>query len=63
MRRICAWCGAALDPRSATADGPISHGICASCLAGLREERSHSFAELLERLDAPVLLVGPDAVQ
>jgi PAS domain-containing protein len=64
LRRICAWCGAALDSPSQTveADAPVTHGICASCLARLREERTHSFAAFLERLKGPVVLVGPDTV-
>jgi PAS domain-containing protein len=63
-RRICAWCGAALDPQSASleADAPVTHGICPSCVVGMRMERAHSLPDFLERLDGPVMLVDGDGV-
>jgi PAS domain-containing protein len=64
LRRICAWCGAALDSLSASlaADTPVTHGICPSCLAGFRLERAYSLEDFLERLEGPVVLVDADGV-
>ena len=34
MKRLCAWCGAALDPTQTTSSpGRLTHGLCASCRA------------------------------
>ena len=64
LRRICAWCGAALDSRSASlaADTPVTHGICPSCLARFQSERTWSLEDFLERLEGPVVLVDADGV-
>jgi PAS domain-containing protein len=64
LRRICAWCGAALDSLSASlaADTPVTHGICPSCLASFRLERAYTLEDFLERLEGPVVLVDADGV-
>ncbi len=64
LRRICAWCGAVLDPRSAAleAGAPITHGICPACLSRVLQERARSLADFLESLEGPVLLVDGDGV-
>jgi len=64
LRRICAWCGAALDSLSASlaADTPVTHGICPSCLARFQSERTWSLEDFLERLEGPVVLVDADGV-
>jgi len=64
LRRICAWCGAALDSLSASlaADAPVTHGICPSCLASFRLERAYALEDFLERLEGPVVLVDADGV-
>lgn len=61
MRRVCAWCGGDLEPGGSPADPVVTHGICPSC-------SDHFFGEpdlpplrrFLDRLEAPVLLVGPE---
>ena len=64
LRRICAWCGAALDSRSASlaADTPVAHGICPSCQARFQSERTWSLEDFLERLEGPVVLVDADGM-
>lgn len=64
LRRICAWCGAALDSLSASlaADTPVTHGICPSCLALFQLERAYTLEDFLERLEGPVVLVDAEGV-
>jgi PAS domain-containing protein len=64
LRRICAWCRASLDqgPAEPEADAPVTHGICAACLARFNREHSLPLADFLESLEGPVLLVDGDGV-
>jgi len=58
MRTMCAWCGQGI-VGSAVGGGPISHGICAACAAGVLDD-AVPVEEFLETLVGPVLLVGED---
>ena len=66
MKHVCAWCGAELAAAEAVAGAPdptntpVSHGICPRCFRRLLGESASDFAEFLESLDAPVLLVDAD---
>jgi PAS domain-containing protein len=70
MKRVCAWCGAGLASAGAVAEAiagapdqanvPVSHGVCPSCYRRLLGESVSDFAEFLETLGAPVLLVDAD---
>jgi PAS domain-containing protein len=61
MITICAWCNKEISADSGQPDGMISHGICLECqdyffpLKG-----SRSFAEFLDLLPVPVLVVDDD---
>lgn len=62
MNAICAWCGTDLGPREAhekDAD-TITHGICGPCFDNVLSASSQTLEQLLDRLDAPVLVVGPN---
>jgi len=60
VRKVCAWCGKAMDGPEAEveAEAPISHGICKACKAQLLGEAGVPLQEFLSSLDAPVLLVS-----
>jgi hypothetical protein len=58
MPSVCAWCKASL--REGTDDhGPVSHGICKSCLVAM-EYQPQPLAAFLESLSAPVMAVNHD---
>jgi len=60
LKRICAWCGADLDPEGigTIEGGPITHGICRPCMANLLGEVGTPLQEFLESLEVPILLVS-----
>ena len=63
MRHICAWCLKELRNTTAEAgdaDGPISHGMCAECLAYFRTNGA-PLSEFLNKLGVPVLAVDGNA--
>ncbi len=55
--RVCAWCHQPLDVESA--DGPVSHGICASCASFVLADK-RSLSSFLNTIDAPLLAVDED---
>jgi hypothetical protein len=58
MASVCAWCKAPL--RGEVGDvGPVSHGICTSCLV-LLEYRPQPLADFLESLPGPVMAMDPE---
>ena len=59
MRRICAWCQAALDAGDGPGDRVISHGICPACADDLVADDG-SLRSLLDRLGVPVLVLDAD---
>ena len=62
MQRRCAWCQseiAGADDRDSTA--PVTHGICAACLASQFGEQAHTLRAFLDRFDEPILLIDGDA--
>ncbi|MBT3279778.1 MAG: hypothetical protein HN909_03480 [Phycisphaerales bacterium] len=60
MIRICAWCKANLDPKQKDQEGPITHGICDSCLE-MMLAGPKTMNDFLDSLDLPVLMVGSNA--
>ncbi len=58
MRRVCAWCGAAMEEGQDPSDPVITHGICPTCSEHFFGELdSPSLGRFLDQLAAPVLLV------
>jgi hypothetical protein len=57
MNDICAWCGKTLGP--ARHEGPVSHGICESCLVDVEYSRQ-PFADFLGTLGVPAMAVDGD---
>jgi len=62
MKVICAWCnkeiGVSPDQDEAL-DYEVTHGICQSCKEYYLSNRSLTLDQLLNRLEAPVLMVNP----
>lgn len=54
----CAWCGSSLAGRDPDA-GPVSHGICRSCLVDV-EYRKQSLSDLLARLPRAAMALDRD---
>ena len=62
MIRVCAWCQKELENNSAPeVDQPISHGICDACAARVLADPGETLIDFLDRLDAPILAILPDA--
>lgn len=59
MRRICAWCKADLGTKPADPhfEHTVTHGICPACLETFFQLRQSALIEILDRLDAPVIVV------
>ena len=64
MKVICAWCHQKIENstcRAKTSDLEISHGICKPCKAFFFTKGNRSLAKMLNRMDAPVIVVNHDA--
>jgi PAS domain-containing protein len=63
LKAVCAWCGRDLGKGAGDDTAAfITHGICDDCAAFFSTSEPETLRELLERFDAPVLLVGVDGV-
>jgi len=60
MKAVCAWCNKVLEEID---DGNdlITHGMCKPCAESLMSRRGQTLIHLLNRLDAPVVLVNSNA--
>ncbi len=59
MKAICAWCGSEIVPRGTEepADGPVSHGICASCRDNLDCQEGVALQSYLDSIPLPILVL------
>jgi len=63
MKKVCAWCKKELDTEEGdTARAVITHGICSLCALKFTQNIQRSTQDILDFLDEPVFIVGPDGV-
>jgi len=59
MKRVCAWCKIEMGtkPVEAPFEQTVTHGICPSCLETHFQLRQSTLIDVLDGLDAPVIIV------
>jgi PAS domain-containing protein len=59
MKSICAWCGSEIAPGGTEepADGPVSHGICASCRNNIDCQEGVALQSYLDSIPLPILVL------
>ena len=57
MKRICAWCGRAIDAGGTGEESGITHGICPACRESLASRSGTPLTRFLDSLDQPVVLL------
>lgn len=65
MQVICAWCSQKIrrvSNRAAVSIFDVSHGICKSCKEYFFTDRNRTLDKVLNRLEAPVLMVNAQGV-
>lgn len=62
MLTVCAWCSSTIIPEDAGDDpDAISHGICRACLEKVLHDRGMPLSQLLDSIDAPILVISQNA--
>ena len=64
MKRLCAWCGIALDPTSSSSscDAVITHGICGPCANKMFLQTGIPLRNFLDRFALPIAIVDSEGV-
>jgi len=59
MKTICAWCGSEIAPRGTEepTDGPVSHGICASCRDNFDCQEGVALQSYLDSIPLPIMVL------
>lgn len=59
MKSICAWCKSDIGPRGTEepADGPVTHGICASCRNNIDYQEGVALQSYLDSFPLPILVL------
>ncbi len=59
MKTVCAWCNVLIKKDEATGNklGPISHGICSSCMTKMLSFRGQPLRDYLNKFEKPVFLI------
>lgn len=63
MKKVCAWCKKELNgAKEDSNQGVITHGMCSLCALKFTQDIQRSTFEILNFLEEPVFILGPDGV-